>query len=104
ERNFRQHGEIRKRRAAHVMEDRIAITAEAAGPVGHHPLALCRANRRAQIGPSRETGFALAAFRRVERDDVISSFQWMGSGTDFAEDAGPLVAENCRKEAFGIGA
>src|SRR5215218_1415998 len=39
-RNFRQHSEVRERRAAHVMEHGLALVAEARGAVGHHALAL----------------------------------------------------------------
>ena len=72
ERDFRQHGEIREGRAAHVVEDRVAVAAEAAGAVRHHALALRGADRGAQVRAARQTGFALPAFRRVERDDVVA--------------------------------
>ena len=72
ERDLRQHRVIGEGRAAHVVEDRIAVAAEAAGAVRHQALALRRADRGAEIGSAGETGFALPAFRRVERDDVIA--------------------------------
>ena len=51
-------------------------------PSGITPLALGRADRHAQIGLAAEAIFALPAFRRVERDDVIALFQ--------AGHAGPI--------------
>ena len=71
-RDFRQDGEIGEGRAAHVMEDLLSLVTEPAGSVGHQPLALRLADRAAQVGLARQAHFALAAFRRVERDHVIA--------------------------------
>src|SRR5262245_12782013 len=49
ERNLRQHGEIRKSRAAHVVKDRIAVASKAAGAIRHHALALGGAYGGAKI-------------------------------------------------------
>src|SRR5262245_54151595 len=49
ERNLRQHGEVRKSRAAHVVEDRIAVASKAAGAIRHHALALGGADGGAKI-------------------------------------------------------
>jgi hypothetical protein len=43
-RDLRQHGEIGECRAAHVVEDRLAVVAEARCTVGHQSLALGRTN------------------------------------------------------------
>src|SRR5258708_4607292 len=72
DRDLRQHGKIRKCRATHIMEDRFALMAEPGCAVGHQPLALRRADRRAEIGLLAETTFALAAFGRVKRDYMIA--------------------------------
>ena len=72
--DLRQHGEVGEGRAAHVVEHRIAVAAEAAGAVRHQALALRRADGGAQVGAARQAGFALPAFRRVERDDVVAHF------------------------------
>ena len=75
QRDLRQHGEVREGRAAHVVEHVVAVAAEAAGAVRHHALALRGADRGAEIGAPRQAGFALPAFRRVERDDVVAGLQ-----------------------------
>src|ERR1019366_8993629 len=54
---------------------RRAVAGKARGAIRHHTFALRRADRRAEIGLLRQAGFALAAFRRVERDDVIALLQ-----------------------------
>ena len=98
QRDLRQHGEVRERRAAHVVEHVVAVAAEARGAVRHHALALRGADRGAEIGAPRETGFALPAFRRVERDDVIADFERRHAGADLAHDARALVAEDRREQ------
>src|SRR3984893_6136595 len=40
DRDFRQHGKVRKRRAAHVMEDRLALVAGTRGAIWHQAFAL----------------------------------------------------------------
>ena len=97
-RDFRQHGEVRERRAAHIVEDRLALVAEARGAVGHQALALGGADRGAEIGLLAEAAFALAAFRRVERDHVVARLDRRDAGADLANDAGALMAEDRRKD------
>src|SRR6185312_12860153 len=99
-----QNGEIREGRAAHVMMDRAAPEREAARAVGHHALSLGCADRGTEIGLAREAGFALPAFGRVERDDVIAWLERGNARPDFDHDARALMAEDRRKETFGIGA
>ena len=48
--DLRQHGEVRKGRAAHIVVDRLALIAEARGAVGHQAFALGRADRGAEVG------------------------------------------------------
>src|SRR6266851_9162236 len=60
-RDFGQNGEIRERRGAHVVVDRLAPEREPAGAVGHHAPSLRRADRGAQIGLVREARFAVPA-------------------------------------------
>ena len=101
-RDFRQHGEVRKRRAAHVVEDRLALVAEARRAVRHHALALGGANRGAEVGLLAQAAFALAAFGRVERDHVVARFHRRYAGADLANDAGALVAEDRRKDSLAV--
>ena len=46
----------------------------------------------------------VAAFRRVERDDVIALFHRRHARPDIDDDAGAFVAEDGGKQALGIGA
>ena len=101
-RDFRQHGEVREGRAAHVVEDRLALMAEARGAVGHHALALRGADRGAQVGLLAQAAFALAAFGRVERDHVIARFHRGYAGADLAHDAGALMAEDRGKDSLAV--
>src|SRR5262249_55015912 len=100
---LRQHLVLRECRASHKIEDRVTVAAETAGTVRHHALALCGADRGAEIGPARETGFALAAFRRVERNNVITRLQGAYTGSDLSHDPSALVAEDRREQTFRIG-
>ena len=49
-RNFRQHGIVRERRAAHIVMHHLAIQREAARAIRHHALALGGADRSAEVG------------------------------------------------------
>ncbi len=102
--DFRQHRVVGEGRAAHVVVDAVAIDGEAAGAVGHHALALRGADRRAQVGLPRCAGFALAAFGRVERNDVIALLDRLHAWADIDHHAGAFVAEDHGKQPFGVGA
>ena len=104
QRDLRQHGEVGERRGAHVVHHRRATAGEPAGAVGHHAPALRGADRHAQIALAAEAIFALPAFRRVERDDVIALFHAGHAGADIGHDAGAFMAEDRRENAFGIAA
>ena len=101
-RDLRQHGEVREGRAAHVVIDRLALVAEARGAVRHQALALRGADRGAEIGLLAQAAFALAAFRRVERDDVIAGLHGGDARADLADDAGALMAEDRGEDAFAV--
>ncbi len=100
--DFRQHREVREGRASHVVIQRLAVEREAAGAVGHHALALRCANGGAEIGLARQAGFALPAFRRVERNDVIALLDARHARPDVDDDAGTLMTQDRRKETFRI--
>src|SRR5690606_7007974 len=57
-----------------------------------------------EIGLPRQAGRALAAFRRVERDDVVALAEAGHARADLDHHAGALVAENRREEPLRIGA
>jgi hypothetical protein len=82
--------------------DRLAVDAEPAGAVGHQALALGGADRLAQVRLLAQAVFALAAFRRVERNDVIALFDAGDARPDIDHDAGALMAENAGKPPFAI--
>ena len=104
DRDLRQDGEVREGRAAHVMEDLVLAAGEARRPIRHHALSLGCADRSAEIGLARHAGRALAAFGRVERDDVIAPLDAGHAGADIDHDARAFVSENGGKETLGIGA
>jgi hypothetical protein len=75
---------------------------EAAGAVGHQALALRGADRLAEVGLLRQAVLALAALRRVQRDDVVALLHAGHPGADLDDDAGALVPEDRRKQALRI--
>ena len=103
-RNLRKHREIREGGRAHVVVQLLAVEREARGAVGHDALSLRGADGRAQVGLAREARRALPAFRRVERNDVIVLFHACYARPDINDNACPLMAQNGRKEPFGVGA
>src|SRR6185437_629954 len=100
--DLRQYGKIRKGRAAHVMEDGLALVAEARGAVRHQALALGGADRGAEIGLLAQAAFALPAFRGVERDHVVARLHRSDAGADLANDAGAFMTEDRRKNSFAV--
>ena len=85
------------------MQQRLAIERKAAGPIGHQAFALRAANQLAKIRLARQTELALAAFRRVERNDMVVLAQRRHTGANVDNDAGTFVAEDRREQSFGIG-
>lgn len=86
------------------MVDFLAIEREAGSAVGHDAGALRRADLLAEVGLPGEAVFALAAFGGVERNDVVAFFQRCHTRSDLDDDAGAFVAEDRRKNPFGVGA
>src|SRR5207249_10462719 len=80
------------------------VQAEAAGGIAHQALALGAANQLAQIGLAREAELALAAFGRVERNDMVALPERGDAGADIDHDAGALMAQDGREDAFRVGA
>ena len=72
QRDLGQHGVVGERRAAHVVEDLLALVGEARGAVRHQALPLRAADGGAQVRLARQARRALAAFGRVQGDDVIA--------------------------------
>ena len=86
------------------MMHRLAAHRKTRGTVRHQALALGSADRGAEIGLARQAGGTLPAFRRVKRNDVVAFLHAGHAAADIDHDAGALVAENGRKQPFGIGA
>jgi hypothetical protein len=101
-RDLRHHRIVGEGRRAHVVEQRLAAEAEAAGAVGHQALPLRGADRLAEVGLLRQAVLALAAFRRVQRNDVVARLDAGDPGADLDDDAGALVAEDRREDALRI--
>src|SRR5260221_7629824 len=104
ERDFGNHDVIGEGGGAHVVQDGLAVQAEARGAVGHEALALCGADALAQVSLARKAELALPALGCVERDHVIARLQRGHARADFHHHARALVAEDRREESFGIGA
>ena len=104
QRDLRQHGEVRECGGAHVMGDRLAVAREPAGAVRHQALALGGADGDAEIGLAAEAVFALPAFRRVERNDVIALLQRGHTLADIHHHARTLMAEDGGENAFRVAA
>src|SRR5262249_13848586 len=102
DRDFWQHGKVREGRTAHVMIDRLAPIAEARCAIRHHALALGSADWRAQIGLLAEAAFALTAFGRVERNDVIPRLDRGNAGADLADDARAFMTKDGRKNSLAV--
>src|SRR5262245_16455188 len=102
ERDLRQHRVVRERRAAHVVVHHLAADRLPAGPVWHHALALRRTDRGAEVRLARRAGLALAALRRVERDDVVALLERPDARAHVHDDARAFVAKDDGKEAFRV--
>ncbi|MNF81573.1 hypothetical protein D3C84_638510 [compost metagenome] len=84
------------------MIDGLTILGEAGGAVRHQPLALGGADLLAQVGLAGLAELALAAFRGVERDDVIPHLDAGDALADGLDDAAALVAQDAGEDPFRI--
>ena len=80
----------------------LAADGKAAGAVRHHAFTLRRTDGSAQVRLVRSAGFALAAFRCVEGNDVVALLHGRDARTDVHHDAGTFVTENYREQPFRI--
>ena len=76
--------------------------AETRGAVGHQALALGGADRGAEVGLLAQAAFALAAFRRVERDHMIAGLDRGDARAHLADDAGAFMAEDRGENSFAV--
>src|SRR5690242_18631226 len=84
------------------MKDGLRTETEAAGPVGHHALALRAADRGAEIGLLGKAAFALPAFGRVERDHMVADRDRGDARADLAHDAGTFVPKDRGEDALAV--
>ncbi|KAG0733056.1 hypothetical protein G6F23_013714 [Rhizopus arrhizus] len=81
QRHFGHYGVLAEGRAAHVVVQRLAVVAEAAGAVGHHALALGGAHGHAQVGLAALAEQALATLGGVQRNHVVARLDAAPPGT-----------------------
>ena len=101
---LRQHRIVREGRAAHIMVNGFALVGKPRGAIGHQALALRDADFLAQVGLWIEAIFAFAAFRRVERDDMVALLERGHPLANFHHNACALMAHDGGKQPFRISA
>ena len=94
QRNLRQNGVLGEGRATHVVIDWLSVLVEAAGAVGHQPLALGFADFPAQVGFAGQAEFALATFGGIQRNHMIADGNTGNAFTDRLYNAAPLMAKD----------
>jgi len=103
QRYLRQHGVLGEGRGPHVVKYRLAVPRKAAAAIGHQPPALRRANRLAEVRLARAAELALSALRSVQGNHMVTDGHRADARPDRLDDAAPLVTEDAREDAFGIG-
>ena len=84
------------------MIDGLTFIRETRRPVRHDAFALRRADRGAEIGLAREAGFTLAAFGRVERNDMVAHSEGFHALPNFAHNACAFMAKDTGEQALTI--
>ena len=102
QRDFRHHGVFGEGRGAHVVVQHLAIEGEARGAVRHQAATLGGTHGAAQVGLAGEAELALAAFRGIERNDVVARHQASHALAHFLDDTGAFVAQYGREQAFRV--
>jgi hypothetical protein len=97
-----QDGVLGERRRSHVVVDAASPVRDPARSIGHEPLALLLAQGDAQVRLAGEAEPALAAFGRVQGDDVVTRLHGGDSCAHLLHHAGSLVSENRREEALRV--
>ena len=84
------------------MIDGLAVLVEAAGAIGHQPLALGFADFPAQVGFAGQAEFALATFGGIQGNNVIADGNAGNAFTNRLYNAAAFMAKDWRKVALGI--
>ena len=84
------------------MVDRLPLVGEAARPVRHQPFALRGADRGAKVGLAAQAGFALAAFRRVKRNNVIAGLHASDARSNLADNTRAFMAKDGWEYPFAV--
>ena len=102
------HGDLREDRVgregrgAHEVMDGLAALGEAAGPIGHEPLALGRPDGLAEVGLGVQAELTDPALRGIEGDHVVPLLEALHARAHVHDDARALVAEHRGEETFGV--
>ena len=84
------------------MEDLLPLVGKAAAPAGHHALSPRGADRGAEGGLAAEARLTPAAFRGVERDDMVTDGDRSDARSYLAHDSRAFVAEHAGKQPLAI--
>ena len=84
------------------MIDGLAVLVEAAGAIGHQPLALGFADFPAQVGFAGQAEFALATFGGIQGNNVIADGNTGNAFTNRLYNAAAFMAKDGWKVALGI--
>ncbi|MNT89665.1 hypothetical protein D3C72_2304370 [compost metagenome] len=84
------------------MIDRLPVVGETRCSVGHQALTLGGANCLTKVSLARGTELALAAFGRVQGDDVVTHLQRGDALTDRFDNASAFVTENAGEHALAV--
>jgi len=84
------------------VEDLLAFIGESGGPIRHQSGALSLADRLAKIGLARLDIGTFGVFWNVKRDDMVSRGDRCNAFAHLFDHAAALMAEDTRKQTFGV--
>ncbi|MNZ69825.1 hypothetical protein D3C78_881400 [compost metagenome] len=85
------------------MENRLAFVGETRSAVRHQALALGGTNGLAEVGLARLAELALATFRGIQRDHVITRRDRGHTLADGFDNGSAFVTQDRREDAFRVG-
>ena len=87
---------------AHIVINRFAVIGKTGGAVRHQPFALGGAHRLTEIGFTRLTELALAAFGGIQRDHVVARLKAGDALAHFHDNPAAFMAQYRRENTFRI--